>query len=99
MNCSMIAGAAIVFLSAWPASALSGTETNTAAAYNVAFALGHPIERIAPMNDRAFLQAIAPSQTEPHTRTRAEAKITVHSSEATPYDQTTSPALIEIRLV
>jgi hypothetical protein len=51
------------------------------------------------MNDRAFLQAIAPSQTEPHTRTRAEAKITVHSSEATPYDQTTSPALIEIRLV
>jgi hypothetical protein len=31
-------------------------------------------------------------------RTRAEAKITVHSSEAKPYDQTESPALVEVRL-
>ena len=31
-------------------------------------------------------------------RTKAEAKITVQSSEVKPYDQTTSPALIEIRL-
>src|SRR4051795_4317972 len=29
---------------------------------------------------------------------RAKAKITVHSSQATPYDQTVSPALMEIRL-
>ena len=36
------------------------------------------------------------SQTQP--RTRAKAKITVHSSEAKPYDQTASPALIEINL-
>jgi hypothetical protein len=34
----------------------------------------------------------------PRTRTRAEAKITVQNSEAKPYDQTVSPALIEIRL-
>jgi hypothetical protein len=38
------------------------------------------------------------SQTEPPTRARAKAKITVQSSEADPYDQTPSPALMEIRL-
>ena len=38
------------------------------------------------------------SQTQPHTRTRAEAKITVQNSEAEPYDRTMSPALMEIRL-
>jgi hypothetical protein len=38
------------------------------------------------------------SQTKPPKRARARAKITVQSSEAKPYDQTTSPALIEVRL-
>ena len=38
------------------------------------------------------------SQTEPRTRTRAKAKIIVQNSEANPYDQTVSPALVEIRL-
>jgi len=38
------------------------------------------------------------SQTEPCQRTRAKAKITVHSSQAKPYDQTASPALVEIDL-
>lgn len=33
-----------------------------------------------------------------HARTHAEAKITVRSSEAKPYDQTGNPALIEIHL-
>jgi hypothetical protein len=42
--------------------------------------------------------AIGQSQTEPRTRARAEAKITVQNSEAKPYDQTASPALMEIRL-
>lgn len=37
-------------------------------------------------------------QTQPRTRARAKAKITVRSSEAKPYDQTASPALMEIRL-
>lgn len=37
-------------------------------------------------------------QTKPHTHARAKAKITVQSSEATPYDQTVSPALIEVSL-
>jgi hypothetical protein len=36
------------------------------------------------------------SQTEP--RTRAKAKITVQSSEAQPYDQSVSPALMEIQI-
>jgi negative regulator of replication initiation len=43
-------------------------------------------------------RAAAQSQTEPPTRRHAKAKITVQSSEAKPYDQTASPALMEIRL-
>jgi len=35
---------------------------------------------------------------EPRARKHAKAKITVQSSEATPYDQTASPALMELRL-
>jgi hypothetical protein len=38
------------------------------------------------------------SQTMPHTRTRAVAKVAVQSLEADPYDQTASPALLELRL-
>ncbi len=34
----------------------------------------------------------------PHTRTTAKATITVQSSEATPYDQTAGPALVELHL-
>ena len=33
-----------------------------------------------------------------HARTTAKAKITVQSADAQPYDQTASPALVEIRL-
>ena len=39
------------------------------------------------------------SPTEGPARARARAKITVHSSDAQPYDQTTSPPLMELRLV
>ena len=45
------------------------------------------------MNDDQSIHA-----TEPRMRARANAKITVLSSEAKPYDQTASPALIEIHL-
>ena len=38
------------------------------------------------------------SPTEHSTRKRAEAKITVQSSEAKPYDQTASPTLMEIHI-
>src|SRR5690348_14512493 len=38
------------------------------------------------------------SQTRPHERARAKTKVTVTRSEARPYDQTASPALVEIRL-
>jgi hypothetical protein len=37
-------------------------------------------------------------QTEPRRHARAEAKITVQSSDAKAYDQTANPALIEVRL-
>jgi Protein of unknown function (DUF3224) len=40
----------------------------------------------------------AQSPAGPRTRARAKTKITVQSSEAEPYDQTVSPALVEIRL-
>ena len=51
------------------------------------------------MNDRETVHAIGQSRTEPRRRTRAEAKITVQSSEAAPYDQTANPALMELRLL
>lgn len=38
------------------------------------------------------------SQTMPHQRTHAVAKVTVQSSESRPYDQSVSPALLEVRL-
>jgi hypothetical protein len=38
------------------------------------------------------------SQAESRTRARAKAKITVQSSEAKPYEQTASPALVEVNL-
>jgi hypothetical protein len=37
-------------------------------------------------------------RTQPRIRERAEAKITVHSSEVIPYDRTVGPALVEVRL-
>lgn len=37
-------------------------------------------------------------RTEPHRRTRAVAKVMVQDSQANPYDQTASPALLEVRL-
>lgn len=50
------------------------------------------------MHDRKSIHAVGQSQAEPRARTRAQAKITVRSSEAKPYDQTENPALIEVRL-
>jgi hypothetical protein len=50
------------------------------------------------MNDLKSIHAVGQSKMEPHRRIRAKAKVTVHNSEAPPYDQTASPALIEIRL-
>jgi Protein of unknown function (DUF3224) len=46
------------------------------------------------MNDHDSSGAIGQSPT----RRRAQARITVHSAEATPYDQIMGPALMEIRL-
>jgi len=49
-------------------------------------------------NDDESTHAVGQSQAKPRTRARAKAKITVQSSEAKPYDQIASPALMEIRL-
>jgi Protein of unknown function (DUF3224) len=50
------------------------------------------------MKHDASIHTVGQSQTSPPTRARAKAKITVQNSEAQPYDQTTSPALMEIHL-
>lgn len=50
------------------------------------------------MNTDESSGPIAQSQPGPRTHAHAKAKITVQSSEATPYDKTASPALMEIRL-
>ena len=49
---------------------------------------GNPVELFHP----------AGRQSRTETRTRAEAKVTVQSSEARPYDQTAGPALMEINM-
>src|ERR1043166_6375683 len=48
------------------------------------------------MNDHQPPRTAGSSQT--RTRTHAKANITVQSSEATPYDQSAGPTLMEIRL-
>jgi hypothetical protein len=55
-------------------------------------------KRREQMNEQQPTHAVAQSQTGPRTRSRAEAKIIVQHSEAKPYDQTVSPALMEIRI-
>jgi len=50
------------------------------------------------MNDPESVHATRHSRREQPARVRAEAKITVHSSEAKPYDQTASPELLELSL-
>ena len=50
------------------------------------------------MNDRSSIRPPGLSQREPRAPTRAEAMITVRSSEAKPYDDTDGPALMEVHL-
>jgi Protein of unknown function (DUF3224) len=50
------------------------------------------------MNDNKSINAIRQSQAKPLPRARAEAKITVRSSDAKPFDQSASPMLMEIHL-
>lgn len=53
-------------------------------------------KEFAQVNDDRFLHAAGHSQTQP--RTHATAIVTVHNSEAQPYDQSSGPALMEIHL-
>ena len=50
------------------------------------------------MSDRDSLHPLGQSDAGPPPRVRARAKIAVQSSETEPYDQTASPALMEVRL-
>ena len=57
-----------------------------------------PSEGGLQVKEHPSTHAIVQPPTEQHTRTHATAKITVQNSEAKPYDQTASPALMEIFL-
>jgi hypothetical protein len=50
------------------------------------------------MSDQDSLHPLGQSHAEPPKRAQAKAKIAVKSSEAEPYDQGASPALLEVRL-
>ena len=86
MSFRTIARVAIIFLSSWlAASAQSGKETNTPVSFTDAVTWRQYNERRAQMNDHETTHPIRQSQGEPRTRVRAQAKITVQSSEAKPY--------------
>jgi len=98
MSLRTIAKVAIISLIAWPATnARSGTETNAPISRS-ASATSQQNERGKQMNEPESNRATKQPPAEPRARTRANAKITVQNSEAKPYDQTASPALIELRL-
>jgi hypothetical protein len=97
MSFQLMAMSAIIFLGAWlapnaqPVPRAGAPESRTAAAT--------PLQdngRSTPTNDADSIHATAKSQAAPHTRTRATAKITVRNSDSKPYDQTASPALVEL---
>ena len=73
-------------------------ETDTSLSCNQLGASQQSDERILHMNDRNSIAATGQSQTDPHARVRAVAKIAVHSSKGIPYDKAQGPALMEIRL-
>ena len=78
---------AIVSLSAWhAASAQAGTGANTLVPCED-ISCGQSIDRRAQMKDPESIHTGGQSQMQTRTRARAQAKITVHSSEAKPYDQ------------
>ena len=99
MSFRAVAKVAITSLSAWQAaSAQSGKETTTPVSCNDAVTRRQYNERRAQLNDHESIHAVGQSQAKLRARARAEAKITVQSSEDKLYDQTASPALVEIRL-
>ena len=55
-------------------------------------------KKVSQMNGHESSRAAGQSQTEPGTRMHAQAKITVQSSQAKPYDQAQSPALMQITI-
>jgi hypothetical protein len=99
MRFRTIAKVAIISLSIWQAaSAQSAKKTSALLSSNAAVMERQYDEGRAQMNEHESIRAMGQSHSEPRKRTRAEAKITVQSSEAKPYDETASPALMELHL-
>ena len=89
----------IVSFCTWQAAiAQSGKETNTLAPRSEGVSCQQDNERGAQVNHHKSVRPGEQSQTVSPARTRAVAKIAVQRSAALPYDQTTSPTLIEINL-
>lgn len=59
---------------------------------------GIEIEEAVPMKNSESQGTVTQPEQEPHQRAHATAKITVQSSQASPYDQAEGPALVELRL-
>jgi hypothetical protein len=99
MSFRTIVKVAIIFLGiSQTVSAQSGKSTSYPVSRSDAVTWQQYNKRTEQMSDRQSIHANGKSQTERHPRTRAQAKITVQSSEAKPYDQSAGPSLMELRL-
>src|ERR1700733_10523860 len=67
-------------------SVQSGKETNTLVSGDDGVTVRQSNEKGAQMDDHECIAAIGQSQAEPPRRARANAKVTVQSSETEPYD-------------
>jgi hypothetical protein len=94
MSLRIFATVAAISLTLFKAGTHSVKPTNTS---DAVASLRSPA-RSSQMNDHESIRATGQQQTESHARTHAQAKITVHSSDVKPYDQTVSPALMEIHI-
>jgi hypothetical protein len=99
MSFRTIATVAIISLvTLQAAGAQSRKEINATASNDDALLWWQYNQTRAQMNEHESIPAVVQSQTQARTRERVEAKITVSSSDAKPYDRTASPALIELHL-
>ncbi len=95
MSFRNIAMVALIFFITWRATI--GQAPQDDAPPISAAGLGELGSKKGTMDNHASMHATRKSPAPP-TRIRAEAKITVQASEAKAYDETVSPALVEIRL-
>jgi hypothetical protein len=100
MNARTLATIAIFALGNWQeVGAQPAQDADSLASSNDAITAAQHRESTAQMNDNKSNGTNGQSEADSRSRTRAEAKIIVQSSEAKPYDRTASPALMEVNIV